>query len=648
MLTNYGEYVKIIVLFLGEEFKLKFAKKLAGFLSGAILSMFMFTGTASEPVKDFLEFIDRSYVERTSVCAYDYDYTQQYTECTTMPPETTQLITTPETIPVYNGLNYKVRWGQDGGYAEIVEYSSYNNSPYKGDIVIPSEIEGYPVKSISGYAFRKTSITSIEIPDSVTEIGGGAFYGCVSLKSVRLPEALTEMPSAYIYNYYNSSVYGGFFEGCSSLESIVIPNSVESLGAKCFYGCSSLKSITLPESITEIPSYTFEKHDDNGEVIGKETYGLFQGCTGLEAMEIPDSVTKIGERAFMGCSGLGFVKLPNGVTQIGNGAFSDCYKLESIIIPHSVTEIGENAFRGCKGLESAVLSENLMEISDGTFSGCTSLRNIVLPSSITKVGAYAFSDCSSLESMDLPDNLTSIGVGAFNGCYYFREINIPDSVVSIGDSAFYGCSNVQRLTLGKNVESIGASAFENTMRFNVKCLEIPDSVITIGNNAFKNTNIESVKMGNSVSVIGDSAFSECSALSEITLPESVQSIGKEAFYKCTSLEEISIENPQCEIYDSALTLRYTAVIYGAEGSTAEAYADKYIRTFMTLGSEIVFGDVNLDGKIDLQDLVCAAKYMADPDAYGLSDRAYKCADMIRDGQVTNADVVALIKLVSEN
>lgn len=527
---------------------MKCAKKLAGFLSAAILSMFMFTGTASETVKDFLEFIDRSYVERTSVCAYDYDYTQQYTECTTMPPETTQLITTPETIPVYNGLNYKVRWGQDGPYAEIVEYSSYNNSPYEGDIVIPSEIEGYPVKSISGYAFRKTSITSIEIPDSVTEIGNYAFCEC------------------------------------SRLESIIIPNSV----------------------------------------------------------------SKIGEGTFKLCSSLGFVKLPNGVTQIGNGAFIGCYKLESIIIPHSVTEIGENAFGGCKGLESAVLSENLMEISDGTFSGCTSLRNIVLPSSITKVGAHAFSDCSSLESMDLPDNLTSIGVGAFNGCYYFREINIPDSVVSIGDSAFYGCSNVQRLTLGKNVESIGASAFENTMRFNVKCLEIPDSVITIGNHAFKNTNIESVKMGNSVSVIGDSAFSECSALSEITLPESVQSIGKEAFYKCTSLEEISIENPQCEIYDSALTLRYTAVIYGAEGSTAEAYADKYIRTFMTLGSEIVFGDVNLDGKIDLQDLVCAAKYMADPDAYGLSDRAYKCADMIRDGQVTNADVVALIKLVSEN
>ena len=84
---------------------MKFAKKLAGFLSGAILSMFMFTGTASETVKDFLEFIDRSYVERTSVCAYDYDYTQQYTEYTT--PEATSSAA-PETIPVYNGLNYEV------------------------------------------------------------------------------------------------------------------------------------------------------------------------------------------------------------------------------------------------------------------------------------------------------------------------------------------------------------------------------------------------------------------------------------------------------------------------------------------------------------------------------------------------------------
>lgn len=618
---------------------MKFTKKLAGFLSAAILSMLMFTGTAAEPVKDFFEFIDSSYVERTSVHAYDYDYTQ--------PLLSSSVETQPDTKPIYNGLNYGIRYENGESYVEIVSYDSYYNSPYEGDIVIPSEINGTPVKSISGDAFRETDITSIEIPDSVTKIGGGAFYGCEMLKSVRLPEGLTEMPTyiAYYDKYY------GFFEGCSSLESVNIPSSVKSFGARCFYGCSSLKSITLPEGLTEIPSYTIEVYDDyTEEVIGEETFGLFQNCTGLESIEIPESVTKIGENAFRGCSSLGFVKIPNGVTQIGNSAFSKCSKLESIIIPGSVTEIGEEAFSECGGLESAVLSENLTEISNNAFYSCSNLRNIVLPSSITKIGDYAFSGCGRLESIDLPDNLTSIGQYAFSSCYNLREINIPDSVITIGGSAFLSCSNVNRLTLGKNVESIGDSAFEEALRYNYydECLEIPDSVVTIGNNAFKNNYIKSIKMGNSVQSIGASAFESCSTLTKIVLPESVQSIGKEAFYKCTSLEEISIENPQCEIYDSALTLRYTAVIYGAEGSTAETYADKYIRTFMPLGSEIVFGDVNSDGNIDIQDLVCVAKYMADAGAYGLSESAYKAADLVRDGQVTNADVVALLKVVSEN
>lgn len=142
------------------------------------------------------------------------------------------------------------------------------------DVVIPSEYKGLPVASIRQGAFYDCSeLTSVIIPNSITEIGDWAFAGCSSLTSVTIPDSVT-----YITD--------GAFSHCSSLTSITIPDSVISIGHVAFSNCTGLTSVTIPDNVIAIDE------------------SAFQNCTSLTSVTIPDSVTSIGYNAFYGCDGL--------------------------------------------------------------------------------------------------------------------------------------------------------------------------------------------------------------------------------------------------------------------------------------------------------------------------------------------------------
>ena len=193
------------------------------------------------------------------------------------------------------------------------------------------------VKVIGNSAFWLcSSLTNINIPNSVTTIGEGAFARCKSLTSINIPNSVT-------------TIGEGAFAWCKSLTSINIPNSVTTIGERAFSGCESLTNINIPNSVTTI-----------GE-------GAFRGCNSLTSINISNSVTTIGEGAFRGCESLTNINIPNSVTTIGEGAFKDCNSLTSINIPNSVTIIENCAFEDCESLTSITIPSSVVTIIGNPF-----------------------------------------------------------------------------------------------------------------------------------------------------------------------------------------------------------------------------------------------------------------------------------------
>ncbi len=267
------------------------------------------------------------------------------------------------------------------------------------------------------------------------------------------------------------------------------------------------------------------------------------------------------------------VVIEDGVINIGKNAFFDCSNLSSITIPNSVTSIGDNAFYGCSGLTSVTIGNSVKTIGVAAFNGCSSLTSVTIGNSVTSIGGAAFAGCSSLTSITIPNSVTSIGQAAFKGCSSLTSITIPNSVTSIGDFAFEGCSNLTSITIGNSVTSIGDLAFvdcsslttiivedgnteydsrdncnalietnSNTLILGCKNSIIPNSVTSIGENAFSDcSGLTSITIPNSVTSIGEYAFSLCYGLTSVTIPNSVTSIGKAPFYGCSGLSSITFE-----------------------------------------------------------------------------------------------------------
>lgn len=326
-------------------------------------------------------------------------------------------------------------------------------------------------------------------------------------------------------------------------------------------------------------------------------------------------------------------------------------------------------------IPSKIFGYKITGIGSYAFKDCSSLVTVTIPNTVKNIERFAFSNCDSLVSTTIPNSVKGIGEGAFRFCYELKEITIPNSVTSIGERAFEYCQALTTVKISASVTSIGEAAFmfcndlitiivdDNNPKYDSRnncnaiietktntliygCLNtvIPDSVTQIGNNAFYSYNdLKTITIPNSVTSIGDGAFFSCENIEDLTIPNSVKSIGDMAFQYCQSLKTITIPESVTNIGDSAFFGCYNMTTYVYKNSYAHKYvSDNNIRyKFIEHQLDIIIGDVNFDGKINILDATDIQKYSA-----GLlifDDNALTSADVNKDGIVNISDSTLIQK-----
>jgi len=387
------------------------------------------------------------------------------------------------------------------------------------------------------------------------------------------------------------------FESNKIVRSVVISHGLRNLGQSTFGDCTSLTQITIPDSVTSIGDWAFD------------------GCTSLTQITIPDSVTDIGDGAFYSCTSLTQITIPDSVTNIGDWAFNGCTSLTQITIPDSVTGIGNSAFGGCTSLtitcagqsfacEYAEANKIPFVLEELPASSARRQREIPFISDDEAPFVYCSYAHADMDKVyPLMTRLHDMGysirydeldrdhyecAGEIQSCAYFLAFITPD----------YAASSVNELRLSDPQKRIlwwlercelpdgldlqqgsiqGQCSWEHTEEDIIRTIanvlskggcrghyvpSIPDFesrptadgyILTKYTGSSRTVNIEPEYFGKPVIAIDDSAFSDCTLLTQITIPDSVTSIGRSAFYHCTALTHITIPDSVTSIGDRAFS-----------------------------------------------------------------------------------------------
>ncbi len=496
------------------------------------------------------------------------------------------------------------------------------------------------VTSVGHYSFEGcSSLAAITIPEGVTSIGKSAFSGCSSLTTITVAEGNAKYDSrggcnAIIETNSNTliagcsttiipesvtSIGGSAFYACSSLTAITIPESVTSIGDDAFRGCWNLTAITIPASVTSIGDYTFSN------------------CSSLTSITIPESVTSIGYGAFSGCRSLTDITceaktpptlegsyvfylvnksiplyVPAGSVEAYKSAqywseFTNIQAIPSSDIASGtcgdnltwrLTEEYELVIEGTgdmydyssasapwyehrESIQTITMGEGVTSIGERAFESCSSLTSITIPASVASIGQWAFLKCNNLSSVYIPEGVSSIGNFAFSHCSSLSSIALPESTKSIGDGIFSHCGNLTSIVVAeenavydsRENSNVIIETSSSTLVAGCSTSVIPESVTNIANYAFVGLGFNSITIPQGVKSIRDYAFQYCNNLTSIVvdennivydsrnscnaiietnsntlvvgcsttvIPESVSAIGLNAFCGCGSLTSITI------------------------------------------------------------------------------------------------------------
>ncbi len=342
-------------------------------------------------------------------------------------------------------------WKYTKQYDGSVYITGYTG--FADKLVIPSKIDGIPVKGIDSFAFVSNyNFNSVDIPSNIEYIGNYAFNGC-GLKSVSIPSSVT---------YLGSSA----FEGCDNLTTATI-NS-ESIGFAAFLGCDNLTTVTLGSNVKYLDNAVFSGDEKlktvnvKGNLL-KINGSCFRECYALTSINLGNKLYALGANAFT-ASGLKSVTIPSTVVDFEYGVFSDCDSLTTAVV--SCETVGDSAFYGCDKLSTVTLGKKVIYIGDSAFEDDIALNKVIIKGTLYQIDDFCFEECSSLTSIDLGSRIYSIGTGAFKKSG-IKSITVPSSVTYIGGEAFAGCDKLTSAYFGYG--AVSSTMFNDTDNVHMYC-----------------------------------------------------------------------------------------------------------------------------------------------------------------------------------
>ena len=552
-----------------------------------------------------------------------------------------------------------------------------------GEVVIPAEIDNKPVTKIADMAFMAssvpaaTNITKITIPDSVTTIGAGVFFGCNRLQEVVFPENVS-IPST-----------ASMFRDCTALQSVTIPQNVTSLDMYMFQNCESLETISFPEgSLLVLIQMLALKKTAIQEIelpknLEKIESQAFEDCKKLTDITIHDKVTSISTSAFnnipkeqltihgiagsyafdyANTNGYTFAAIQEGADLVttylqakideAKGLDPELYTKESYAnlltaIAHAEQVLEEATEQTQIDTEIAALQSVIdaldpfafryQEIAEGAEIAITGFNNpggaAEIPAAIdgkpvTSIGEGAFED-DLITSVSIPAGVKTIGNAAFRRCSQLQTVTFAEgsALASIGDNAFEGCQQLSGLQLPSGVTEIGQAAFNGCRA--LKEITIPNGVTELKTLTFGTcTSLQNVILPDGLQTIGDRVFSGCAALTQIVLPDGVTALGAKAFNNCQALAKVLVPASVESIAEDAFNLCESVTLYGYADTAAETFAQANEIAFVVVAES----KEALAGKIDEAAAIA-------PD--GITEDSYAALQQaIADAQAVLADPFA--------
>ena len=430
------------------------------------------------------------------------------------------------------------------------------------------------IKVVVGDYYRITNYTLYDYyggPDcvipkdkNVMYIDEDCFKNNTTLRSVVIPYSVTEIPEKA-------------FEGCINLETVEINGQCNVVGKSAFAGLTNLTTVKFDHFVDR-------EGDAHEEFAGTITIGhnAFDGCTALATIENSTRITSAYDRAFAGCKSLTSIDISE-LTVVGKQVFEGCTNLADVTTS-KFTVIGQNMFEGCTALTSFNYAGK--SIGSGAFKDCTNLAEFTLDGTYDKydnafrgIGANAFEN-TAISEFTLPDGSYTIGDNAFKDCTNLTIVRLSDNAqptfgraVFIGATSFAGSATsgffVKNSANGYNDYYKTTSGVLYNMRgdelicvptYTEKFLissfadKIADGAMsgltltngelnlyhikTIGKYALADSNVSKVIFSEDITELPQGLFEGCTSLTEVTELNNVNTVGERAFYGCTALTSI--------------------------------------------------------------------------------------------------------------